>query len=250
MTELQIDIGDKTFANGTRAIKDLNFQAVAGQFTAIVGPSGAGKSTLLNIIAGLDDTFNGRVLFPGDHPPHIGFMFQESRLLPWLTLQQNIELVIDGLPEDERASAIGRIPLLLKHVGLIDFQHVYPRQLSIGMQRRASLVRAFVIQPQLLLMDEPFQSLDEPTANQLRDLLLELWRETGASVLFVTHNLREALALADRVLFLSPRPATVMLDYSVAQKRPQQARGDVVDQLHNELLRTHPELLSGQINTD
>ena len=248
MTELQINIDEKTFANGTCAIRGLQFKAVAGQFTAIVGPSGAGKSTLLNIISGLDEDFKGTVEFASESTPRIGFMFQESRLLPWLTVQQNIELVTQGLAEQERIEANNRITQLLEHVGLQDFNHVFPRQLSIGMQRRVSLVRALVMQPDLLLMDEPFQSLDEPTAEQLRELLMDLWQETRASVLFVTHNLREALTLTDRVLFLSARPARVMLEYSVNLERPRLAHGDSLDRMHNELLNEHPELLSGRIN--
>ncbi len=246
MTELQVDIREKTYRNGVCSIRGLHFQAHSGQFTAIVGPSGTGKTTLLNIIAGLDTEFQGKV---GGNGGKIAFMFQEARLLPWLTVAENIELVLQGLPITERAAAHARMPLLLEQVGLQDFRHAYPRQLSGGMQKRASLVRAFVIQPDLLLMDEPFQSLDEPTANQLRSLLLDLWQETRASVLFVTHNLREALTLADRVLFLSARPAQVIMDYAVECARPRQADSPELSRLHSQLLQTHPQLLSGQLAT-
>ena len=247
MSALSIDIREKVFANGLRALDNLGFTTEQHQFTAIVGPSGAGKSTLLNIVAGLDTDVAGSVT-TSDKRPHIGFMFQQARLLPWLSVRQNIELVIEGLPPAEHEAARARCELLLEQVGLGDFTETFPGQLSIGMQRRVSLVRAFVIQPGLLLMDEPFQSLDEPTAEQLRELLLDLWRETRASVLFVTHNLREALALADRVLFLSARPATVILDYQVKAERPRPADGPAVCRLHDELLRRHPEILSGAIN--
>ena len=244
MSALSIDIREKVFANGLCAIRDLQFTTHDQQFTAIVGPSGAGKSTLLNLIAGLDRDFSGSLARSDEQPP-LGFMFQEARLLPWLTVQQNIELVISGLPSSQQPGALARIPTLLDEVGLQGMSGLFPGQLSIGMQRRVSLVRAFVIRPGLLLMDEPFQSLDEPTAEQLRELLLKLWNETRTSVLFVTHNLREALALADRILFLSARPARVILDYKVHGERPRTLHDPAVNRLHDELVQQHPELLSG-----
>jgi len=246
MTALNVHIQEKVFANGLCALSDLQFETRQGQFTAIVGPSGAGKTTLLNIIAGLDGEFSG-TLTPAGRKLHMGFMFQEARLLPWLTVQQNLELVIGALPTHAQPALLKKAPELLHEVGLQGFSDAFPRQLSIGMQRRVSLLRAFIIQPELLLMDEPFQSLDEPTADQLRQLLLKLWQETRSSVVFVTHNLREALALADRILFLSVRPAKVILDYTIECARPRQTHDDEVNRIHHELLQTHPELLSGAI---
>ncbi len=246
MTALNVHVQEKVFANGLCALRDLQFHTQLGQFTAIVGPSGAGKTTLLNIIAGLDAEFSGKVT-PAGRNQHLGFMFQEARLLPWLTVQQNLELVIGALPAHAQPALLKKAPELLQQVGLQGFSEAFPRQLSIGMQRRVSLLRAFIIQPELLLMDEPFQSLDEPTADQLRQLLLKLWQETRSSVVFVTHNLREALALADRILFLSARPAKIILDYTIDCERPRNTHDDEIDRIHHELLLQHPRILSGAL---
>ncbi len=247
MSGLHLNIQHKTYPSGVRALAELEFEVAAGQFTAIVGPSGAGKSTLLNIISGLDKDVRGEVKFLSSLAPRIGFMFQEARLMPWLSVRQNIELVLEGLPVSEQQTALARIPLLMQQVGLNDFIEAYPGQLSIGMRRRVSLVRAFLIQPDLLLMDEPFQSLDEPTAMQMRELLLKLWRDTSASVLFVTHNLQEALTLAERVIFLSARPARVVFDLVLDRNEAQQQNRSRIQALHDRLLQTHPQLLSGEV---
>jgi len=189
---LSIHIQDKSFANGHCALRDFRLQAQPGEFVAIVGPSGAGKSTLLKIISGLDSAYAGQVQLPAQS--QVGFMFQEPRLMPWLTVEQNLMLVNKTLTGARLTEALNR-------VGLKDCATLYPGQLSGGMQRRVALVRAFSVSPQLLLMDEPFQSLDAPNAEQLRAYLLELWQATRPTVLFVTHNLSEALSLADRVVF-------------------------------------------------
>ena len=247
MSGLHLNIQQKTYPNGVHALAELEFEVAPGQFTAIVGPSGAGKSTLLNIISGLDKDVRGEVKFISTQPPRIGFMFQEARLMPWLSVRQNIELVLEGLSVAEQQAALERIPLLMQQVGLRDFTEVYPGQLSIGMRRRVSLVRAFLIQPDLLLMDEPFQSLDEPTAIQMRELLLQLWRDTSASVLFVTHNLQEALTLAERVIFLSARPAQVVFDLLLDRNEAQLKNRSGIQALHDRLLQAHPQLLSGEV---
>lgn len=246
MTSVSINIDKKVFSNGTCAIAELQFSAQSGELVAIVGPSGAGKTTLLNIVAGIDPQFEGKLLLNEDESatkPIISFMFQDARLLPWLTVQQNIELVFD----EDNQEMQSRMTQLLKKAGLQDVRHSYPAQLSGGMKRRVSMVRAFVIQPQLLLMDEPFQSVDEPTANELRVMLLELWQEIKPTILFVTHSLREALSVADRVIFLSGSPAGVILDFSVDVSRPRQLEGDRITSLHTKLLARYPCLLSGSL---
>ncbi|MBU0654090.1 MAG: ABC transporter ATP-binding protein [Gammaproteobacteria bacterium] len=243
MSFLSVDLQDKTYPNGVCAIRDLRFEVAEGEFVAIVAPSGAGKSTLLNLLAGLDKGFHGSLSYP--HDASLSFMFQEPRLLPWLTLEANIRLVLDAPHRHTDLSRFARMDLLLQQLGLQDFRHAYPNQLSGGMKRRAALVRAFVTQPSLLLMDEPFQSLDEPTAQGLRQLLLQLWAESRPTVLFVTHSLNEALLLADRILFLSPRPAHVILDYRVPLARPRPLETSALQPLQAELLQQHPELLSG-----
>ncbi len=247
MTALEIRIRRKVFdSTGVCALRDLAFSVAGGEFLAIVGPSGAGKSTLLNIVAGLDREVDGEIAIARDGAEaRIGFMFQEPRLMPWLTVADNLRLVMG---KDPGATAHAR--RLLEQVDLVGFEDTFPGQLSGGMQRRVALARAFAIRPQVLLMDEPFLSLDAPTAARLRALLVALCEASGPTVLFVTHHLREALALADRVLFLSGRPGRVVLSHHVDLPRPRDLEDRAVGELHDRLLGEHPDLLSGLIRAD
>lgn len=256
MISLTVDIRRKVYANGTCAIENLAFSAQPGEFVAIVGPSGAGKTTLLKLIAGLDRQLDGAIVYNArdgaspvqDARPRTGFMFQEPRLIPWLTVQQNLELVL--APQAHAQAAVpdsAQLQDLLAQVGLQQCGPMFPNQLSGGMQRRVALLRAFIIAPDLLLMDEPFQSLDAPTADQLRGLLQDLWQRTRPTVLFVTHSLREALSLADRILFLSARPSGIIFDYAVNLPRPRAIEDVSVQQLHEALLRQSPQLLEGLV---
>jgi len=165
--------------------------------------------------------------------------------MPWLTVMDNLMLVLD-----KSTDSVERIRQLLREVGLADVEQSFPNQLSGGMQRRVSLARAFAMRPELLLMDEPFLSLDAPTAARLRQLLLTLWGELHPTVLFVTHHLREALALADRVLFLSSSPARVVLEVPVQLPRPRELRDTGIGELHDHLLAQYPELLSGLVEEE
>ncbi len=248
MTFLTVDIRKKIYPNGCCAIENLAFTAQAGEFVALVGPSGAGKTTLLNLISGLDPKMDGRITYqsePGRQTyPRTGFMFQEPRLMPWLTVQQNLELV---LTPPSCPLQITPLHDLLALVGLPGCEKMFPNQLSGGMQRRVALLRSFIVEPELLLMDEPFQSLDVPTANQLIILLQDLWRRTRPTVLFVTHNLREALCLADRILFLSPQPARIILDIPVQLSHPRTIGDLSVQNLHASLMKAYPGLLAGYI---
>ncbi len=248
MTLLTVDIRRKAYANGCCAIEGLNFSTQPGEFVAIVGPSGAGKTTLLNLLAGLDREMSGSIDLaraPGKAgSPRTSFMFQEPRLLPWLSVQQNLQLV---LAPALRKSSLPALQELLTLVGLSDSCKLFPGQLSGGMQRRVALLRAFIVEPDLLLMDEPFQSLDAPTAQQLRMLLQDLWQRTRPTVLFVTHSLREAISMADRILFLSGAPSRVILDLSVDLPRPRTIEDLAVQRLHESLLGQYPQLLTGQL---
>lgn len=249
MSVLRVAIEDKRFDAHGAILSGVEFCASAGEFIALVGPSGAGKSTLLSLVAGLDQAFTGSITWdgqalyaPGESPAHLGMMFQEPRLMPWLTLRDNIGLVLPAT-----GAGRARVEALLADVGLGDWLDAYPGHLSGGMQRRAALARAFAVAPRLLLMDEPFVSLDMPTGNRLRRELVTLWHRERPLVVFVTHDLREALAMADRVLFLSPAPARVVLDQHIGLPRPRSLEGKEVAALQGQLLAEHPELLSGLI---
>ncbi len=239
---VQIDIQSKVFSNGIQAAKNLQFTLQQGEFVALVGPSGTGKTTLLNLIAGLDTDLQGSIQAPRHA---LSMMFQEPRLMPWLTVEDNIRLVLDAPVMQTDVQRWQRMAQLIEQLGLSEFKHAFPKQLSGGLKRRVALARAFVTQPQLLLMDEPFQSLDEPTAQALRAVLVNLWQHTRPTILFVTHHLNEALQLADRVVFLAPRPAQVILDYPLHLARPRAA--SEVQGLQQALLTQYPALLTGSL---
>lgn len=190
-------------------LRDVKFAIEPRSFVVMTGPSGCGKSTLLNIVAGLDKEFEGAVDL-GSGKPTIGYIFQSPRLLPWRTVEENISLVLpDGDARRER------IAELLARVGLTTYATAYPERLSLGMQRRVALARGFVLEPDILLMDEPFVSLDDPTARDLRQLLIDLWNRRPTTVLFVTHDRNEAVMLGTRVLRLSGGSATLVQDDAV-----------------------------------
>ncbi len=252
MSRVVVNVREKCYPGSCGvALADLNFTVDSGEFVAILGPSGAGKSTLLNLVSGLDRQLDGEVtvdgaaVHRGEHPAgRFGFMFQEPRLLPWLTVLDNLLLVLD-----DGAGARTRALRLLEEVGLAECAEAWPGQLSGGMQRRVALARAFAVSPALLLMDEPFVSLDAPTAARLREQLTALWQERRPTVLFVTHDLEEALCLADRVLFLSGRPGRVVLELPVPLPRPRTRDDARVQAEAARLLATHPQLLSGLAET-
>lgn len=190
-------------------LKDVSFEVAARSFLVITGPSGCGKSTLLNIMAGLDRDYDGSVDL-GPARDRLAFIFQTPRLLPWRTVYENISLALpDGDPRQSRIAA------MLERVGLGQAMNAYPERLSLGMQRRAALARGFILEPEILLMDEPFVSLDEQTAQSLRDLLLELWHSHPTTVIFVTHDRTEAIQLGTRILRLAPGKASVVQDVTI-----------------------------------
>ena len=241
MLNLRIDLKTYPDRGGRRhiALRGLQLDVAPGEFVCLVGPSGCGKSTLLNLVGGLDTDFAGQVQINGAAPgAGIGFMFQSPRLMPWLSVLDNVRLVLDQSPASD-----ARARELLTAMELGDVLKAYPCHLSGGMQRRVALARAFAVEPKLLLMDEPFVSLDAPTADRLRAMLIGLQQRCGSTVVFVTHDLREALALSDRVCFLSGAPGRVVYEMPIATPKPRSPR--VLSDLHEDLLRQHPDLLAG-----
>jgi len=245
------EIREKRYARarGARphmALTGLSLQVAAGEFVALVGPSGCGKTTFLNIVAGLDTDFSGEVqlaLRPDGRPARVGYVFQEPRLLPWRTVYDNIALVLPPHHPD------GIVEGMLRAVGLAKARDLYPPQLSVGMSRRVAIARAFAIEPDLLLMDEPFVSLDHDTVEQLRELLLTLWHARPTTVLFVTHDMREALVLADRLVLLSGTPGRVVADVPVGLARNRRQSGAEIELLRDEILRRHRELIGAAART-
>jgi NitT/TauT family transport system ATP-binding protein len=241
MSALDIAIARKKYRKGAGdsvALADLAFTVPSGQFLCVVGPSGCGKTTLLSIVAGLDRDFDGTVGRAAES--RIGFVFQTPRLMPWLSARDNVRLALEPPPREE-----GRAETLLREMNLGGQLDAYPGHLSGGQQRRVALARAFVNEPELLLLDEPFTSLDAPTAQQLRDLLLALWQRQRPTVLFVTHDLREALSLGDRILFLSAGPGRIVLDLPLELPRPRSPDGPAVEAARRRLLDLYPGLLRG-----
>ena len=228
MTAIDIHIQSKSYGS-LEVLKDIRFQVREGEFVCLFGPSGTGKSTMLNAVAGIDTNFTGDIAIQGD--PRLGYVFQEPRLAPWLTVRQNLELVT---AEDSALTA--DIDALLAAVGLTDFADAFPQQLSLGMARRVAIVRAFAVRPGLLLLDEPFVSLDAENSQRLRALLGELWTSRPTTTLFVTHDLREAVELSDRILFFSSRPAQLVREVAVTLPRPRAQYTDELDRLAKELL--------------
>ncbi|MGZ8236069.1 ABC transporter ATP-binding protein [Methylobacter tundripaludum] len=238
MTDIQININNKTYPTATQpSIANLQLSLNSNEFICLVGPSGCGKTTLLNIIAGLDNDYDGEILVGQQHThPKIGYIFQNPRLLPWRTVRENIELV-----QGEHQSP-DVIDALLEVMQLTQAQHVYPERLSLGMSRRVSIIRAFAIDPEVLLMDEPFVSLDAPTARQVRELLVKLWQQRPHTVLFVTHDLREAIALADRLIFLSASPMQAVSEIIVPIARSERGNELAIESFRQQLLQNHPEI--------
>jgi len=219
---LEVDIKRKSFraASGGRldVLSGLALGLAGGEVGALVGPSGCGKTTLLRIIAGLDTDYEGRVQLP-DHGK-LGMVFQEPRLLPWRTVEANVRLAapqaVDGILDE-----------LFGTLGLAGHRNHYPGELSLGLARRVALARAFAVEPDLLLLDEPFVSLDDALAARLREELAELVNSRPVTTLLVTHDIEEALALADRLFLLSASPARVIAEVPVERPRAARTPGEI-----------------------
>ncbi|MBI5148016.1 MAG: ABC transporter ATP-binding protein [Parcubacteria group bacterium] len=201
----------KWFADGERrswALKDVDFEVFPKEFFILVGPSGSGKSTILRILSGLETPSSGRVVFSGRARPKIAFVFQNFALFPWLTVFENVEfgLKMEGVPAEERRR---RVAAQIEMIGLEKFENYYPRELSGGMKQRVGIARALAVNPQIILMDEPFSELDSFTAKNLRKELLNIWQRRDLTVVMVSHLIEEAVELGDRLAVLTPQPASV-----------------------------------------
>jgi len=209
----------KVFANGLEALDDVSLDVQEGEFLSVLGPSGCGKSTLLRLIAGLTEPTTGAIDWSAGKRRNLGFVFQEPTLMPWATALANVALPLKlrGMATSEREA---RAAQALGNVGLTGFERVWPRELSGGMKMRVSLARALVVEPRLLLMDEPFAALDEITRHRLNDDLLELWQKSGVTVVFVTHSVFESVYLSQRIVVMAARPGRVSAELAVTESYP------------------------------
>jgi NitT/TauT family transport system ATP-binding protein len=223
---IEVLAADKIYPDGTQALLPVDLKVAEGEFVTLLGPSGCGKSTLLKMIAGLLAPTDGRVLLWRRPVPQLAesgrklaFVFQSPTLMPWAGVQANVRLPLD-LHGVERGEADARVAEALKLVGLSRFAGALPRTLSGGMQMRASIARALVTRPNVLLMDEPFGALDEITRHKLDADLLELWRAQGLTIVFVTHSIHEAVFLSNRVVMMAARPGRVIEELAIDEPYP------------------------------
>ena len=217
---LSVDRVSKRFDSGLLALDAATLEVARGEILAVVGTSGCGKSTLLRLIGGLEVSSAGEVRIGGrivDGPhPEIGFVFQEPRLMPWLKLDDNVTFGLAG----ERRARRARAEELLQEVGLADFADALPQALSGGMAQRAAIARALATEPSVLLLDEPFSALDAFTRAALQDHLLRVWERHRPTMVLVTHDIEEALALGDRVVVMRGRPGRIVHDIAIGETRP------------------------------
>ena len=227
---LVLDRLTKTYADGTTALADVSAAIRPSEIVALIGGSGCGKTTALRLIAGLDRPSRGVVVLDGEtitepHPA-IGIVFQEPRLLPWHTVSDNVAFGLMHLSAAERRERVGHA---LGKVGLADQTHRWPKELSGGQQQRVAIARAFVTNPKVLLLDEPFSAVDAFTRASLHEHLLSLWQETRPTIVLVTHDVSEAVTLADRVLVMRPKPGRVDDELSLGLARPRDKASPAVE---------------------
>jgi NitT/TauT family transport system ATP-binding protein len=208
--KIQLQSVSKFFDGNIQALSPLSLEIAKGEFVSLMGPSGCGKSTLLRLISGLEKPSSGSVLIPAEMKS-FGFVFQDPHLLPWRTLEENIRLPLE-FQKISSAETQSRITEVIQLIGLEDFRRARPSQLSGGMKMRASLARALVTNPQILLLDEPFAAVDEILRDRLDQELRRIWKTLGITVIFVTHSVSEAVFVSNRLIALSPRPGHIVKD--------------------------------------
>jgi NitT/TauT family transport system ATP-binding protein len=228
ITVANLDKRYRSGANEVVAVDNVSFEVRKGEFVALLGPSGCGKSTILNMVAGLLTKSAGTIRIdadavePGQVNRKVGYVFQRDTVFPWRTVEANIGygLEIAGAPKADRAAKVQKA---VETAGLAGFERSYPRMLSGGMRQRVALMRTLIMEPEILLMDEPFGALDTHTKLEMHRTLLEIWERERQTVLFVTHDLGEALTLASRIILLSARPGRIKEDFAVPFPRPRDA---------------------------
>ena len=248
---LALDHVGKTYPNGVRALDGVTLEVAPGEIVAIVGGSGCGKSTLLRAVSGLDRPTSGTVTLDGAPitQPHekIGIVFQEPRLLPWLSVAHNVGFGLESRPRPERNA---RVKAQLDRVGLTDKANVWPRELSGGQAQRVAIARALVPRPQVLLLDEPFSSLDAFTRADLQVHLLDLWAELKPTLIMVTHDVEEAVVLADRIMVMCPRPGRLYEEIACDLPRPRDRQSAAFDFVKRRVLSALDRSLDRAVVTD
>ena len=239
---------DKVYANGTQALRGIDLSVAAGEAVAIIGGSGSGKSTLLRLVGGLEAATRGRVEIEGaplrGPAETVGLVFQEPRLLPWLSVAGNVAFGLDGLPRKERDRRVGEV---LTRVGLEGQGGRWPKELSGGMAQRVALARTLAARPRILLLDEPFSALDALTRASLQDHVARLWLEDRQTLLLVTHDIEEALLLADRVVILTPKPGRIEEMVTVNLPRPRDRDSAAFEQAKRYLRKALDRSLHDQV---
>lgn len=242
---LTIETVGRVYPNGTRALDRVSLSIGSGEIVAIVGGSGCGKSTLLRLVSGLDHATEGRVVVDGteiaDPHPAVGIVFQEPRLLPWLTVADNVAFGIQNAPKAERQAHVNAA---LAKVGLSEHANRWPRELSGGQAQRVAIARALVPKPTVLLLDEPFSALDAFTRADLQDHLLDLWAEFRPTLVLVTHDIEEAVVLADRVIVMRPKPGRLAAEFRIESSRPRDRLSPEFEDVKRRILRSLDETLT------
>ena len=238
-TFLLPDPTDKEKFQYLSVMKNFNLDIKNNEVVALVGPSGIGKSTLLNILSGIDNKYEGKInINRSIKNKKLSFIFQAHNLLPWLTAYENVEITCNA-----ESVANNNSLQILKEVGLEDFINSYPNNLSGGMKRRVSIARAFVNKPSILLMDEPFVSLEKPLANQLREQTIRLINKNKVTAILVTHDLKEAIMFANRIIFCNDNPMRIQLEKEIQLKETPLYDSDEINEIYHEIIDNDPTIL-------